>query len=183
MLSRRRFRPSHFCAPNAMSDPRRRGSNEPLYWHLGAWAALICCSVVIVIHTASAEQTDRDSVAVAVAAAALRPQEAAPPKRTAVCGDGTCEAPESMATCMADCPGVTTEPQCGEEPHSDPGGFAVVWGASHKKQSAAECCAACAAHAADPKNAKRPCNSWVFCHSKPQCWSLDTGNWHGFGEW
>ena len=22
----------------------------------------------------------------------------------------------------------------------------------------------------------------VFCHSKPQCWSLDTGNWHGFGE-
>ena len=24
--------------------------------------------------------------------------------------------------------------------------------------------------------------SWVFCHSYPQCWSLDTGNWHGFGE-
>ena len=22
----------------------------------------------------------------------------------------------------------------------------------------------------------------VFCYSYPQCWSLDTGNWHGFGE-
>jgi len=32
------------------------------------------------------------------------------------------------------------------------------------------------------KNKKRPCNSWVFCYSYPQCWSLDTGNWHGFGE-
>ena len=83
---------------------------------------------------------------------------------------------------MADCPGVTTPPQCGEEPHSDVGGSAVVWGASHKKDSAAQCCDACAAHAADPKNARKPCNSWVFCYTYPQCWSLDTGNWHGFGE-
>ena len=100
---------------------------------------------------------------------------------TPTCGDGRCEFPETMATCMADCPGVTTPKMCGEEPHSDPGGYAVVWGASHKKASAAECCDACAVHAADPTN-KRPCNSWVFCHSLPYCWSLDTGNWHGFGE-
>ena len=81
-------------------------------------------------------------------------------------GDGKCEAPETMANCMADCPGVTTPAMCGEEPHSDPGGWAVVWGASHKKASAAECCSACAAHAADPRNKKRPCNSWVFCHAR-----------------
>lgn len=102
--------------------------------------------------------------------------------RAPICGDGKCELPETMANCMADCPGVTTPPTCGEEPHSDPGGYAVVWGASHKKASAAECCDACAAHAADPKNSKRPCNSWVFCHALPYCWSLDTGNFHGFGE-
>ena len=58
----------------------------------------------------------------------------------------------------------------------------MVWGAGHKKATAAECCDACAKHAADPKNAKRPCNSWVFCGAKPYCWSLDTGNWHGPGE-
>jgi len=57
-----------------------------------------------------------------------------------------------------------------------------VWGASHKTSSAADCCKACAEHAANPKNKKRPCNSWVFCNTSPQCWSLDTGNWHGFGE-
>lgn len=75
-----------------------------------------------------------------------------------MCGDGKCERPETMASCLADCPGVTTEAMCGEEPHSDPGGYAVVWGATHTKASASECCAACAAHAATPKNAKRPCN-------------------------
>ena len=104
------------------------------------------------------------------------------PKPTPVCGDGKCELPETMATCMADCPGVTSPPQCGEEPHSDPGGYAVKWGAGHLKATATECCDACAAHAADPKNQKRPCNSWVYCHARPYCWSLDTGNFHAFGE-
>lgn len=75
-----------------------------------------------------------------------------------MCGDGKCERPETMASCLADCPGVTTEAMCGEEPHSDPGGYAVLWGATHTKASASDCCAACAAHAATPKNAKRPCN-------------------------
>ena len=98
------------------------------------------------------------------------------------CGNGKCESHETNVTCLADCPGVTTPAICGEEPHSDTGGHAVVWGASHKKATASECCDACAKHAADPKNAKRPCVSWVFCQTYPQCWSLDTGNWHGFGE-
>ena len=81
---------------------------------------------------------------------------------------------------MIDSPAVRSRVMA--EPHSDPGGFAVVWGASHKTSSAADCCKACAEHAANPKNKKRPCNSWVFCNTSPQCWSLDTGNWHGFGE-
>lgn len=104
------------------------------------------------------------------------------PTTTSTCGDGRCEPPETAETCMADCPGVTTPAMCGEEPHSDPGGYAVVWGAGHVKASASECCDACAAHAADPKNRERPCNSWVFCHTLPYCWSLDTGNHHGYGE-
>ena len=114
--------------------------------------------------------------------AAVASLVASPPPPAGACGDGRCEAPETPDNCMADCPGVTTPPQCGEEPHSDVGGSAVVWGASHKKDSAAQCCDACAAHAADPKNARKPCNSWVFCYTYPQCWSLDTGNWHGYGE-
>eukprot|EP00966_Prymnesium_polylepis_P085235 1973498-Prymnesium_polylepis.1 len=40
------------------------------------------------------------------------------------CGDGKCEGPETIANCMADCPGVTTAKVCGEEPHSDTGGAA-----------------------------------------------------------
>jgi len=108
--------------------------------------------------------------------------EYSPSNFPAGCGNGICEPHETMSSCLADCPGVTTPPQCGEEPHSDTGGHAVVWGASHKRKSASECCAACEAHAANPKNAKRPCVSWVFCQAYPQCWSLDTGNWHGFGE-
>eukprot|EP00967_Tisochrysis_lutea_P047955 scaffold58501_cov33-Tisochrysis_lutea.AAC.1 len=82
---------------------------------------------------------------------------------------------------VANCPGVTTPAMCGEEPHSDPGGEAVAWGLSHRTASAAECCERCATHAADPKNAKKPCNSWVFCYL-PLCWSLDTGHKHSFGE-
>ena len=95
------------------------------------------------------------------------------------CGDGKCELPETAATCFADCPGVTTPPQCGEERDSDPQGHAVVDGRGHHVASAAACCDACAAHA--QKNPKRPCNSWVFCYM-PHCWSADAGNTHLFGE-
>ena len=31
------------------------------------------------------------------------------------CGDGKCNGPETIENCMADCPGVTTTEQCGEE--------------------------------------------------------------------
>ena len=89
-----------------------------------------------------------------------------------VCGDGRCEAPEDASSCGDDCPGVTTPAMCGEEHHSDPGGHAVVWGASHKTETAAECCQRCSEHAAQPKNSKKPCNSWVFCNTYPQCWCV-----------
>ena len=57
----------------------------------------------------------------------------------------------------------------------------MAWGSApeHRVRSAAECCERCRAHAA--KNAKKPCNSWVFCYL-PHCWSLDNGNTHTFGE-
>ena len=79
------------------------------------------------------------------------------------CGDYKCDPNETIASCPADCPGVTTPEMCGEEPHSDPAGEAVAWGSApeHRVRSAAECCARCSAHAANPKNAKKPCNSWV----------------------
>ena len=38
------------------------------------------------------------------------------------CGDGACTGPEDIINCLADCPGVTTDAQCGEEQHSDRGG-------------------------------------------------------------
>ena len=97
------------------------------------------------------------------------------------CGDGTCNGPETVVSCPADCPGVATEKMCGEEPHSDTGGFAVVFGINHRAGSAQDCCDKCREHAANPRNAKRPCNSWVFC-PMPICWGLDTGWNHTFGE-
>ena len=102
------------------------------------------------------------------------PQQAIP-----TCGDGKCEASETAISCFLDCPGVTTPPTCGEEPHSDPQGNAVVDGRGHHVKSAGECCDACSAHAI--KYPKRPCNSWVFCYM-PHCWSADNGNTHLFGE-
>lgn len=104
-----------------------------------------------------------------------------PPPPSSYCGDGRCSPPETIDTCFADCPGITTPATCGEEPHSDVGGEAVAWGLTHKTATAAECCERCAAHAADPGHSKKPCNSWVFC-PLPQCWSLDTGHQHTFGE-
>lgn len=95
------------------------------------------------------------------------------------CGDGVCDGPETISNCFADCPGVTTTTQCDEEPHSDSGGGAVVFGIDHRKASAQECCDACQVHA--QKHPKRGCNSWVFC-PLPVCWGLDTGWNHTFGE-
>ena len=82
-------------------------------------------------------------------------------------------------------PGVTTQPVCGEEPHSDTGGAAVVFGINHRAASAQDCCDLCQAHAAKAKangRGKRlPCNSWVFC-PLAICWGLDTGWNHTYGE-
>lgn len=83
------------------------------------------------VHLAAARPAAKP---VAAAAATTAPTPAP------VCGDGKCEAPENINTCLADCPGVTTPPMCGESPHSDPGGFAVADGRGHKAVSAADCC-------------------------------------------
>ena len=84
-------------------------------------------------------------------------------------------------------PGVTTQPVCGEEPHSDTGGAAVVFGINHRAASAQDCCDRCQAHAArvnaraHGRGKRMPCNSWVFC-PLPVCWGLDTGWNHTYGE-
>ena len=90
------------------------------------------------------------------------------------CGDGKCNGPENESNCLADCPGVTTDEMCGEEPHSDRGGRGLTFGVSHRAKSAQDCCDKCKAH---PKH----CNSWTFC-GVAVCWGLDTGWNHTFGE-
>jgi len=90
------------------------------------------------------------------------------------CGDGICNGPEDINNCMADCPGVTSDEMCGEEPHSDRGGRGLTFGVNHRATSAQECCDKCRAHS-------KGCNSWTFCGS-PVCWGLDTGWNHTYGE-
>lgn len=95
------------------------------------------------------------------------------------CGDGVCDKlTEDINTCQADCPGVITTEQCGEEPHSDRGGRTLTFGVGHRATSAQECCDKCTAHSKGNKNG---CNSWTFC-GYPVCWGLDTGWNHTFGE-
>ena len=101
------------------------------------------------------------------------------------CGDGACNGGEDEITCLADCPGVTTDAMCGEEPHSDRGGRGLTFGVSHRAKSPQDCCDKCTAHArANPRATgnKGPCSSWTFCNL-PVCWGLDTGWNHTFGEW
>ena len=100
-------------------------------------------------------------------------------RRSRCCGDARCEGPETVDNCFADCPGVTTEPRCGEEPHSDVGGHAVVFGINHRTESAQACCDKCVEHAA--AHPSKPCNSWSYC-GLPVCWGLDTGWNHTHGE-
>ena len=83
------------------------------------------------------------------------------------CGDGICNGPEDAITCMADCPGVTTDDTCGEEPHSDRGGRGLTFGVSHRAASPQDCCDKCKKHS-------KGCNSGTFC-GYPVCWGLDTG--------
>jgi hypothetical protein len=118
------------------------------------------------------------------AASLLSPPPPPPPR--SICGDGVCDATETVQSCFADCPGVTTPAVCGEEAHSDPGGNVpkgALFGMDPraKAASASECCARCMEHAADPAHSAQPCNSWTFC-PLPICWGLDTGWNHTFGE-
>ena len=104
------------------------------------------------------------------------PNPCTTPGQQGCCGDGKCEGAESEITCMADCPGVTTDETCGEEPHSDRGGKGRTFGVSHRTASAQECCDKC------KKWTKQGgCNSWTFC-GYPVCFGLDTGWNHTFGE-
>lgn len=108
-------------------------------------------------------------------------EEAATPcnaqRKTACCGDGICAGGETMYNCLADCPGINTDPTCGQEPRSDRAGRGLTFGVSHRASSAQDCCDKCKAHAklhADSKGGKGPCSSWTFC-DLPVCWGLDTG--------
>ena len=85
-----------------------------------------------------------------------------------VCNGSQCH-PDNSA-----CPPVTTDPSCGEHPHSGRDGKLLSWGMSYRTASAQECCDQCKAHA-------KRCNSWTFC-PLPVCWGLDSGNNHTFGE-
>jgi hypothetical protein len=85
-----------------------------------------------------------------------------------VCNGGQCHPNNSL------CPPVTTEPSCGEHPHSGRDGALLTWGLSYRADSAQACCDKCKGH---PKG----CNSWTFC-GLPVCWGLDTGHNHTFGE-
>ena len=97
------------------------------------------------------------------------------PGQKGCCGDDICDrSREDEITCMADCPGVTTDATCGEEPHSDRAGKGRTFGVSHRAKSAQDCCDKCKAHS-------KGCNSWTFCGS-PVCFGLDTGWNHTFGE-
>ena len=95
------------------------------------------------------------------------------------CGDGVCSGAEDQNNCLVDCPGVTTDAICGEEPHSDRSGRTLAFGVSHRAASAQQCCDRCRDHAA--KGNSPPCNSWTFC-GYPVCWGLDTGWNHTYGE-
>ena len=50
---------------------------------------------------------------------------------------------------------------CSPEMHADYEGYAVQWGLSNKKHSAAECCRACKEF--KPKDGLDGCNIWVWC--------------------
>ena len=84
-----------------------------------------------------------------------------------ICHDGQCHPDNSL------CPPVTTEPSCGEWPHSGRDGAVLTWGLSYRASSAQACCDKCKSH-------PRKCNSWTFC-PLTVCWGLDTGHNHTFG--
>ena len=82
---------------------------------------------------------------------------------------------------LASCPGVTTQPMCGEEQHTDMAGKVIKFGVGHRAASAQDCCDKCATHAQAHATKGRACNIWTFC-GLPVCWGLDSGWNHTYGE-
>ena len=82
---------------------------------------------------------------------------------------------------LASCPGVTTQPMCGEEQHTDMAGNVIKFGVGHRAASAQDCCDKCATHAQAHATKGRACNIWTFC-GLPVCWGLDSGWNHTYGE-
>ena len=56
---------------------------------------------------------------------------------------------------------------CNGEEHAEYWGDVVVWGATHLKEDAGACCAACQAHM--PASGEKKCNTWVYCPSPRGC--------------
>eukprot|EP00271_Cylindrocystis_brebissonii_P006014 TRINITY_DN1852_c0_g2_i2.p1 TRINITY_DN1852_c0_g2~~TRINITY_DN1852_c0_g2_i2.p1 ORF type:complete len:282 (+),score=45.86 TRINITY_DN1852_c0_g2_i2:219-1064(+) len=63
--------------------------------------------------------------------------------------------------------------ECHADAHMDYDGDAVVWGLTHLKDTAADCCAACQKQAADEPETHRKCNTWVYCPEPDGCFSPD----------
>ncbi|KAK7310509.1 hypothetical protein RJT34_08063 [Clitoria ternatea] len=70
-------------------------------------------------------------------------------------------------------PGRPLPPECNVELHTDYGGFAVRWGLTHHKDSAADCCQACLNQAKQANKGQKKCNIWVYCPSEFGCHSPD----------
>ncbi|KAG8457365.1 hypothetical protein KFE25_005046 [Diacronema lutheri] len=59
--------------------------------------------------------------------------------------------------------------QCHAAAHVELEGSVVQWGSAHMAESAAACCAACAARADAQPGGARPCNVWVWCARAGAC--------------
>ncbi|XP_078433303.1 dimethylallyl, adenosine tRNA methylthiotransferase [Wolffia australiana] len=70
-------------------------------------------------------------------------------------------------------PGRPVPAECHAELHTDYDGFAVRWGLTHHKESAADCCQACFDQAKHAKPGEMKCNIWVYCSSESGCYSPD----------
>ena len=73
----------------------------------------------------------------------------------APCTQHLLERCDANGSCHPDndhCPPVTTEPSCGEHPHSGRDGAVLTWGLAYRADSAQACCDKCREH-------HRGCNS------------------------
>lgn len=149
MIARTRFRPFHRLRMGGASR-RGRGWLFSLAFSLGSLlllaATLPLGSLAPLLRPAPAAQSRSGEDALLPRAQEGSARATEQVRVAPVCGDGRCDDGENLS--CADCPGISTAAQCGEEPHSDPGGEAVAWGITHRARSAGECCDRCAEHAA-----------------------------------